>query len=130
MPIPLHLADIYAVHSLLTTVLILGSRLYGSLVQMPMPVRHASSRKIPSNQPFPAGPFFAFVPHPTPTPAHTILLGFIFENTYFFFFKIKHCTSWAKWDLSLNSNPDVLEGSRPNETMGNWENRLERPTEL
>lgn len=83
VPIHLHLTDINALHSLLMIVLVLGSCLYGSLLQIPVTVKHASRRKIPSNQRFPAGPFFDFPASPTPTPLHPILLGFILEYIYF-----------------------------------------------
>lgn len=78
-----HLTDIYALHSLLMIILVIRSCLYDSLPQMPMPIKHALRRRIPSNQPFPAGPVFAFSPLTTPTLLHSILLGFVFENIYF-----------------------------------------------
>lgn len=31
---------------------------------------------------------------------------------------------------SLKKYPDVLEGHRPNENMGNWKNHFEIPLEL
>lgn len=79
----LHLTDIYALQSLLMIVLVLRLYLFGSLVQMPMSVKHASAGKYPVTSLFPAGPFFAFALSPTPTPLHSILLGFIFETIYF-----------------------------------------------
>lgn len=92
-----------------------------SLVQMPVPMKPASSGKIPSNQPFPAGPFFAFAPRPTPTPLHSILLGFNFENIYFSKYNIAPA---GRNGIFKKKNLVLLGRNKPHENMSNWKNHL------
>lgn len=94
------------------------------MLQMRMPVKHASRRKIPNNQPFPAGPFFDLAPSPTSIPLHPTLLGFILENAYL---KNKILRQWGEMGSLKHAN--VVEGNRM-KIMSNWKSHLELPTEL
>lgn len=85
-----------------------GSCWYISLLQMAVPMKRATRRQIPRNQPFPAGSIFAFAPSPTPTPLHSSPLVFIIGKTYYFLKELKYCTNGTKWTKREKKNRHVL----------------------